>query len=220
VFVTSEELLREKSALTHFGFGRLLNWLDEGVDSHGETYLAMRRRLVAYFDRRNRPFPDELADETLNRIARTLGESGSVAVTPPARYCYVVARFVLLEDIRRKALYLPVDVVRADPFVTAGLSIVGDDHVALRERRLECLDCCLNKLKPDQRELAIEYYRGAKRTRIDRRRELASRLGITMNALGIRASRIRGSLEICVERLLARTGERFPTPSSYVSDDL
>jgi hypothetical protein len=35
--------------------------------------------------------------------------------------------------------------------------------------------------------------------RIDRRRALADRLGITMNALGIRASRLRGSLEVCVD---------------------
>jgi DNA-directed RNA polymerase specialized sigma24 family protein len=73
------------------------------------------------------------------------------------------------------------------------------EHASMREQRLECLDRCLDKLKPEQRELAVEYYRDAKRTRIDRRRELATHLGITMNALGIRASRIRGSLEVCVD---------------------
>ena len=36
-------------------FTRLLQWLDDGSDSRGERYLEMRRRLVAYFDRRNRP---------------------------------------------------------------------------------------------------------------------------------------------------------------------
>jgi len=29
----------------------LLEWLDDGIDSQGEKYLEMRRRLVAYFDR-------------------------------------------------------------------------------------------------------------------------------------------------------------------------
>jgi DNA-directed RNA polymerase specialized sigma24 family protein len=159
----------------------------------------MRRRLVSYFDRRNRPFPDELADETLNRIARTLGESGSIAVRPPARYCYVIARFVLLEDLRRGPRYLPVEAVRAEPGPVSGPAGAEGEQASIREQRLECLDRCLDKLKPEQRDLAVEYYRDAKRLRIDRRRSLASRLGITMNALGIRASRIRGSLESCVD---------------------
>ncbi len=95
--------LREERALTEHGFSRLLEWLDDGgADSKGEAYLEMRRRLVSYFDRRNRPSPDELADETLNRIARTLEQDGAIAVRPPARYCYVTARFVFLEDVRKR----------------------------------------------------------------------------------------------------------------------
>ena len=63
----------------------MLEWLDDGVESDGETYLEMRRRLVQYFDRRNRLSADDLADEALNRIARTLEKDGSIATTPPAR---------------------------------------------------------------------------------------------------------------------------------------
>lgn len=199
VYVPTQSLLREEPRLTQFAFGRLLEWLDDGVDSQGETYLEIRRRLVSYFDRRNRQFPDELADETLNRIAKTLGESDSIAVRPPARYCYVVARFVLLEDIRRGPRCLPVEAVRAEPSLVSVPASAESEHASIREQRLECLDRCLDKLKPEQRDLAVEYYRDAKRIRIDRRRALADRLGITMNALGIRASRLRGSLEACVD---------------------
>jgi len=199
VYVPTQRLLREEPGLTQFAFGRLLEWLDDGVDSQGERYLEMRRRLVSYFDRRNRTFPDELADETLNRIARTLAESGSIAVRPPARYCYVIARFVLLEDLRRGPRCLPVEAVRTEPYAASGPAGAGGDQPSIREQRLECLDRCLEKLKPEHRHLAIEYYRDAKRMRIDRRRSLADGLGITMNALGIRASRIRSSLEACVD---------------------
>ena len=38
-------------------------------------------------------------------------------------------------------------------------------------------------------------YRDSKREKIERRQALAKRLGITMNALAIRASRIRATLE-------------------------
>ena len=53
--------LKEERGLSAVAFSRLLEWLDDGVDSYGEKYLEMRRRLIAYFDRRNRPFADDLA---------------------------------------------------------------------------------------------------------------------------------------------------------------
>ncbi len=197
--VLTREVEREVPTLTQVAFTRLLEWLDDGTDSRGETYLEMRRRLVAYFDRRNRPSADELADETLNRIGRTLEKSGAITITPPARYCYVIARFVLLEDVRRGRRCIQVDEIRGATAIESGRAPEVDAAASDRERRLECLDRCLLKLKPDQRELMIEYYRDAKRQRIERRRDLAARLGITMNALGIRACRIRGALEVCVD---------------------
>jgi DNA-directed RNA polymerase specialized sigma24 family protein len=194
--VIARELQGREPELSETAFARLLRWLDDGTDSGGETYLEMRRRLVAYFDRRNRPAADVLADETFDRISRTL-ESSSIATRPPARYCYVIARFVLLEDIRREGRSVPFDEARPTGSIEFARSGSEPDAV-LRDRCLQCLDRCLLKLRPEQRELVIEYYRDAKRERIDRRRELANRMGITMNALGIRLCRIRSSLEGCV----------------------
>jgi DNA-directed RNA polymerase specialized sigma24 family protein len=199
--VLTRELLREDEALTQVAFTRLLEWLDQGVDSHGERYLETRRRLVVYFDRRNRPSADELADETLNRVGRTLEADGAIAIKPPARYCYIVARFVLLEDIRRGRRQVHFeesgDVDRAS--ARGAAPVEADDHEVVHEQRLECLDRCLEELRPAQRQLVIEYYRDARRQRIERRRDLAARLGITMNALGIRAYRLRDTLMTCVE---------------------
>jgi hypothetical protein len=83
--------------LSEPAFQGLLHWLDEGVDSQGGKYLEMRRRLTNYFDRHNCACPDDLADETLNRVARRIEEEGELDATPPARYCYITAKFVLLE---------------------------------------------------------------------------------------------------------------------------
>jgi DNA-directed RNA polymerase specialized sigma24 family protein len=206
VQVRTQELFREEPTFTKLAFNRLLEWLDDGIDSNGERYLEIRRRLVAYFDRRNRLSADELADETLNRIARTLETGVAIMVTPPARYCYVVARFVLLEDFRRDHIHVRLDERRGtDAPALRGLQITEPDQgVAVREQRLDCLDQCLQKLKPEQRDMVVEYYRDTGRQKIERRRDLARRLGITMNALGIRASRIRGTLEACMEA--SRTG--------------
>ena len=197
--VLIQEVEREEPTLTQVAFTRLLEWLDDGTDSNGATYLEMRRRLVAYFDRRNRPTADALADETFNRIGKTLEKSGSIATTPPARYCYTIARFVLLEDLRRGRRSVQFDEVRGVKSIEWGRTAEVDDAASVHERRLDCLDRCLQTLKPDQRELVVDYYRDAQRQRIDRRRELAAKLGITMNALGIRACRIRSTLETCVD---------------------
>lgn len=187
---------RRDSGTSGTSFTRLLRWLDEGIDSQGERYLEIRRRLVAYFDRRNRSAPDVLADETLDRVSRTLEESGRIKVTPPARYCYVVARFVLLEDIRKSQREVPFDegrpTWRQDPSSNRAAT---EENT---EQSFQCLTHCLNRLKPEDRKLIVDYYRDTKRARIDRRRELARSLGITMNALAIRMWRLRASLEACV----------------------
>jgi DNA-directed RNA polymerase specialized sigma24 family protein len=120
---------------TRPGFVQLLAWLDDGADSQGERYLEIRERLVAYVDRRNRPAPDLLVDETFDRIARTLEEDGHIRVSPPARYCFVVARYVMLEDLRRARRYIPLDETRTQP--PSGPRAEEDVH---RGRALACLD--------------------------------------------------------------------------------
>ena len=191
-----QAVLREEPGLTEFAFNRLLDWLDDGVESQGETYLEIRRRLVAYFDRRDRPFPDDLADETLNRVGRTLEESGSIAVKPPARFCYVIARFVLLEDLRRQRRIVHMDQTRVAAPADRGPTAA--DESSEDDQRLARLEHCLHNLKPEQRQLVLEYYRDEGREKIEHRRELAKRLGISMNALGIRACRIRSALQTCL----------------------
>ena len=113
----------------------------------------------------------------------------------------MVARFVLLEDFRRDQLHVRLDEPRGA--WAAAVHSIGDfepdEASAAQEQRLGCLDWCLEQLKPDQRDLVIEYDREVRRLKIERRRELARRLGISMNALGIRACRIRAVLETCVE---------------------
>jgi DNA-directed RNA polymerase specialized sigma24 family protein len=194
---------QEDRGLTPVAFTRLLQWLDDGTESNGETYLEMRRRLVFYFDRRNRLSADELADETLTRVGRTLEKDGAIATRPPARYCYVVAKFVLLEDIRREQQHATVDDQQlADdgpPPRRGAKPAEADEEAALREKRLDCLDRCLDQLKADQRAFVLDYYRDTGHDKIVRRRNLARQLGISMNALGIRACRLRGTLETCVE---------------------
>src|SRR6266446_5516805 len=86
--------------LTPKAFRGLLAWLDDQEESDGQNYLEMRRRLVVFFDRKNCLAPDDLADETLNRVARRLEEEGKIESDAPAKYCYIVARYVFMEHLR------------------------------------------------------------------------------------------------------------------------
>ena len=195
--MVNQDVVREDAKLTPGTFASLLAWLDDGVESNGERYLDVRRRLAAYFDRRNRPAADDLADKTLTRVAITLAQDGAIATRPPARYCFAVAKYVLLEDLRRDRRLVPFDESRAtDTGSNASPSVAAERDA--RERRLDCLDHCLQNLKAEQRELIVEYYAESRQMKIQRRRELAVRLGISMNALAIRAWRIREGLMACV----------------------
>ena len=181
---------------TESAFRQFLLWLDEGVESDGAKYLEMRRRLVLYFDRKKCLLPDELADETLGRVAQKLQEQGEITNLSPAHYCYVVARFVFLEYLRRvehsQANLDAIPGASSDPSVQDGSS-------ASQEKLLDRLDRCLERLTAEDRELILKYYEGDGRTKIEARRKLAERLGLSPNALTIRACRIRNKVESCVK---------------------
>lgn len=187
--------------LTERAFDRLLNWLKEGENSEGENYLELRRRLIAYFDRKNCVAPDELTDETLNRVARRLEEEGVIYSETPAKYCYIVARFVFMEYLRETHKHNDAfDEMRRQKMGHDGIAVEVSDG---RETLLNCLERCTSELTSANRDLITKYYIGKERVKIENRRALAKRLGITMNALSIRACRIRDKLEACVRQCAA-----------------
>jgi len=188
-------------ALAADAFDRLLTWLDDGTNSGGQRYLEMRRRLEAYFDRKNCTNPEELADETLNRVARRLQEEGEITGETPARYCYIVARFVFMEHLRlaQKASVM-LDEIGRQPASTFLTPDEPENNHEVKEAMLNCLDRCTAKLEPVNRQIITKYYLGKERAKIENRRALAESLGISPNALSIRACRIRDRLEGCVRQ--------------------
>ena len=173
--------------------------MDEGVDSAGQRYLDMRRRLVRYFERKRCLDADHLADDTLNRVMRRLEEEGAITAASPAQYCHIVAKFVLLEYVRQGAHIHAQQPVRGDWPHDVKTTGEPDSSQSLHE----CLDRCLGELEPDEALLIVEYYQGERRTKIDRRRRLAAEFDLSPNALSIRACRIRDRLEACISRCRA-----------------
>jgi DNA-directed RNA polymerase specialized sigma24 family protein len=187
-------------SLSPSAFQKFLAWLDEGADSGGQKYVEMRRRLVSFFDRKNCRMPDELADQTLNRVARRLEEEGTIEGETPAKFCYISARFVFLEYLRAAPKEtLPLDDVLRTEKEQSFLSVEIDEEKEVKEKMLNCLEECTGKLESANRDLIVRYYFGEERIKIENRRALAESLRISMNALTIRACRIREKLETCVK---------------------
>ena len=152
----------------------------------------MRRRLVLYFRRKRCLAPDDLADEVLNRAARRLDEQqGQITDATPAHYCYIVAKFVFLEHLRQ------IGTMRAG-IAESARTPEPEPPSADESKRLDCLDRCLAQLNATDRELILGYYPADERARIEGRKTLATRLGLSQNALSIRACRIREKLVACV----------------------
>ena len=188
-----------EAGLTTDTFTRLLNSLDEDRERAGDKYEELRRTLIRFFEWRGAPFPEEHADEALNRVARRLGEG--VEIKNIGSYCYEVARLVFLEttrgvDSKRESLKS----VKFDP----GRSVDLAAEIAEKELRLSCLEECLRALPYESAELILEYYRYEERGQVEGRRTLAERLGLRRDALANRAQRVRDKLEQCVSRCLRR----------------
>ncbi len=189
-------------------FRDLLHWLDEGTNSDGQRYLEVRRRLELYFDRKNCVAPAELADETLNRVAKKLEENGEITDVGPLQYCYIVAKYVFLETLRadkRAPFYRPLSATNGGTLNGQSATLLEADSTADKKEKIAgCLDDCLKNLSNTDRDLIVEYYRGHQRSKIERRAALATRLGLTANALSIRACRVRQKLEGCIQTCLKK----------------
>lgn len=186
------------AALTSETFTKLLASLDADRERAGEKYEDLRRTLVRFFEWRSAPFPEEHADEALNRLAKKLGEG--VEVRNIGGYCYEVARLVFLEVVKgHDSKRAPLDSVEFEVGVSDNI-----DETTEKELRLACLDDCLRALPSASADLILEYYRYGKRAQIDQRKALAKRFSLRRDALANRAQRLRDKLEQCVSGCLKK----------------
>jgi RNA polymerase sigma factor (sigma-70 family) len=169
--------------LTQEAFDKLLAWLNPNRDEAGRKYEQIHRKLIFILTSRGCTCPEDLADETIDRVARKVPEIIDSYAGDPSIYFYGVAHKIHLEYVRKKP----------DPVPSPAL-----DPPQELEQQHECLEQCMNQLTPESRELVLEYYLEEKQAKIDRRKELADRLGIAVNALRIRAHRVRTSLQECL----------------------
>jgi DNA-directed RNA polymerase specialized sigma24 family protein len=172
-------------------FEALLQRLGPDRESAGTSYEQLRRRLVAVFEYRRCPHPEELADETLDRAARRLQEMGSEFVgSDPARFVFGVAWNVARESFRRPAATSLQDGWEKR---SASAPTLEPDELGS-----ECLEGCLQRLAAADRSLVLGYHEGERSVRIRRRSDLARDLGLSPNALRLKIHRLTARLRQCV----------------------
>lgn len=187
----------DKWTLTPEALDKLLDQFSPDREEAGKRLLAMRVRLTRYFEYQKVPSPERLVDITVDRVARKIFEGHTISNL--MAYALTVAHFVFLEWLRDPDRFL-VDVEGiVDPPVRP-----PDEH---KEARLRCLDDCLDKLTIESRKLILGYYSDEGRAKIDDRIKIAEALSIPLNALRIRAHRIRTKLEECLKNCLEGRNE-------------
>ena len=187
---------RQKWTLTQGAFDRLLIAFGGDRDSGSEKYLEIRGNLTRFFEWRGCSFPEDHADETINRIARKIDEGEQIH--NPAGYAMGVARLLCLELMKSRQR----EQTALNEIGTASEAYAEPEDCG--EDRLECLRNCLQTLSADNRELILQYYQGEKSEKIQNRKKLLDRLGIPVNTLRMRALRLRERLQGCVEECMSR----------------
>jgi DNA-directed RNA polymerase specialized sigma24 family protein len=188
-----------KYTLSSSEFESLLQQLDSDRERAAVKYEELRRTLMRYFIGR-RCFPaEELADETLDRVARRL-ERSKVENLPA--FVRGVARIITLE-VRRSPQEVSLETVQLPKYPKTEH---GEHTIILREerrRQLDCLRKCLAELSPNDRRIFLEYaYRSRGRESKER---LAKQFSFTPQGLRTRAHRVRRRVKMRLSLALGGT---------------
>jgi DNA-directed RNA polymerase specialized sigma24 family protein len=184
--------MKSNRELTETELSNLLSWLDPDREQAGNKYELIRRGLVKIFASRGCFDADELADETINRVAAKAESLAGEYVGNPAHYFFGVAKKVCLEYQRKSPSFVSLDLHLLELRAAESSD----------ELKFMCLDRCMQQLSPAERELVWHYYQvggGAAQ-----RQALAKRLSLKLSTLRVRVFRIVSHLEECMAECMQR----------------
>ena len=196
-------------ARTEAAFHGLLAFLDSDPERAAEQYEKLLEKLTRFFEWKGCIPGDDYADETIDRVARRLEAGIESRPDNPYLFFHGVAVNIIRERWRKAERdpqpleTLPLsDSPAVDPIEIEGRGALEQE----KERRLECLQDCLDRLPPQSRELLTVYHLGGRGVHVGRRKDLAQTLNIPATALRLRVFRIRRQIEGCLGKCLARHG--------------
>jgi len=179
-------------AMTEEALDRLLDWLDADREAAARKYEALRRSLIKYFAKRGCALAEDLADEVIDRVTQRLDRQTALLSDKPLPYIYGIARHVHLQYVSQQSRMDS----EADPHKLPERQ--RPEEASEKERIVECLRQCLQRLKSDDRRTLILYYLKETQAKDEHRQCLAARLGCTINALRLKIMRLRDQLSLCI----------------------
>ena len=199
---------KQKWVLTAESFQGMLMWLNRDPNEAGKKYEEIRlvlikrfRQLIKRFPQLGNLDPENLANETFDRVSGKLPEIIATYVGPPEPYFCSVGYNVFREYLRKPIIM---------PLTTGNLPQPDQpsaDEETEKEGLYSCLQHCMDLLSSTNRVMITEYYYGERQEKIKRRKELAERLGITLAVLRLRAQRVRSTLKKCILACMETKGQ-------------
>ena len=195
--------LKKDTAMTQASFDRLLACLGTDRESAGRAYLDLRRALFTYFSVKGAADPDLLIDETFDRVARRLDEGQTIFTESPAHYFYGVARNVWRESLPKVNAVAQLSNEMLPPLAsltTPHELMVEAFEQKVSDKRLACLEQCLERFSAADRELIVGYYRASGGEKIENRKAMAARLALSLDSLRHKTARLRLKLSSCIRQ--------------------
>ncbi|HEY6806331.1 MAG TPA: hypothetical protein VI306_22315 [Pyrinomonadaceae bacterium] len=174
-------------------FDKLLAWLAADREEAGQTFNVINSRLTKVFALRGCVDAESLAEEVINRVAVRI-DKVLESYSDPLRCFLGFIDHVYREDAREREQQRRLVEKEIKPRPTEEL-----------EQEDQCLEDCLSNLTKTERDLVERYFLGEKRVRINNRKQLATELALTINALRIRAFHLRKQLNLCLVACLNQT---------------
>lgn len=181
-------------------FDEILAWFNPDREMAAAMYVQLRHDLAKTFRWRQCSDPEGMTDEVFDRVARKIRDVRPTYTGDPRLYFRAVANNLVKENFKK----IKTQIALEDVDLTNQISEADAEDAEIEE----CLHVCLQELSSDKRELILAYYAKEKQAKIDHRRELAERFGISVETLRVRTHRICLSLETCIERRLRRNRQR------------
>jgi len=180
----------------------LLRLIDSDHEVAAEKLLRCRQKLVRRFSVERCHDPEQLADETIERVLNAITKER--VITNVWAFFAGVAKHIIQEAHRSPILKeVPLDDLTPlqeprtrplDEWLTA---------IAEQEDLHDCLRQCLEKLDAPDRELLTRYYDAAEGEQLKQARvRLALAARLTNGQLRKRALRLRTKLELCIKTCL------------------
>ena len=203
-----------RSSLTAESWADLYDFLDPGRqdkagpdrDAVAEARcLDVRRKLVCFFAARGCSDAEDLAVDTLLRVAGKCRDVDCRGFADRTGYFYGVARNVLHEWQRHSA----ADVGMRESFQAEFLRLPIPDPRAWADTELahRYLALCLAALTGRARALILSYYQEERGAKIEHHKAIAGEFGKSVNSLRIEVHRVRKAVRECLfDRLRGKAG--------------